>query len=73
MEAKLLRLAGIRAGSFCPSEAARALAEDWRPLMPQLREIAFRLQSNGQLDVLQNGRRVTPAAKGPIRIRRAGT
>ena len=65
----LLRLAAIRPQTFCPSEAARALAKDWRPLMPQLRDIAFALQDRGELEILQNGQRVTSGCKGPIRIR----
>lgn len=35
--------------SICPSEVARALApDDWRPLMPRLREVAARLASSGE-------------------------
>lgn len=26
--------------TFCPSEPARALSSDWRPLMPHIRRIA---------------------------------
>ena len=29
-----------RGATFCPSEAARALASDWRPLMPDVRRVA---------------------------------
>ncbi len=51
--------------SFCPSEVARALAEDWRPLMPRVRAVAATLplvatQSGNQVDAV--------SAKGPIRL-----
>lgn len=55
--------------SFCPSEAARALASDWRPLMPEVRRVAAGLP----LRALQRGRIVDPAvARGPIRLRLEG-
>ena len=51
--------------SFCPSEAARALSDDWRPLMPEVRRVAAGLP----LQVTQKGRPVEPAtARGPIRL-----
>lgn len=51
--------------SFCPSEAARRLAEDWRPLMGELRRVARDLP----LVATQRGRPVDPvAARGPIRL-----
>ena len=54
--------------SFCPSEAARALAEDWRPLMPEVRRVAAALP----LKATQKGAAVDPIrAKGPIRLRLA--
>jgi hypothetical protein len=54
--------------SFCPSEAARALADDWRPLMPEVRRVASRLP----LAATQKGRAVdAAAARGPIRLRLA--
>lgn len=52
--------------SFCPSEAARALAQDWRPLMPRVRAVAATLP----LLATQNGVAVNPVqARGPIRLR----
>jgi hypothetical protein len=51
--------------TFCPSEAARRLSDDWRPLMPEVRRVA------AQLDLLatQRGLPVDPVtAKGPIRL-----
>jgi hypothetical protein len=55
--------------SFCPSEAARALSSDWRPLMPAVRRVAAALQSEGALGVTQKGRPVDlTGAKGPVRL-----
>lgn len=55
--------------SFCPSEVARALSDDWRPLMPDVRRVARDIG----LQATQSGRPVDPVtAKGPIRLRRAG-
>lgn len=53
--------------SFCPSEVARGLASDWRPLMPEVRRVAFAM---AELEVLQSGLPVDPmTARGPIRLR----
>lgn len=61
-----------RDASFCPSEAARALGPDWRPLMPEVRRVAAGLATAGRLSVTQKGRAVDPAtARGPIRLRLA--
>lgn len=58
--------------SVCPSEVARALAEDWRPLMPAVREEAGALLDAGELRVTQKEADVDPrTARGPIRLRRA--
>jgi hypothetical protein len=52
--------------SFCPSEAARALSGDWRPLMPEVRRVAAGLP----LVATQRGQPVDPrTARGPIRLR----
>lgn len=81
IEAALLALAEARrAGSFCPSEAARRLAEGsgagWRPLMPEIRRVAARLAREGRLVALQGGAPVDAlGARGPIRLaapRRSG-
>ena len=63
-------LAAARAPrTICPSEVARALSEDWRPLMPLVREVAGEMQSEGALRVSQGGAPADPvAAKGPIRL-----
>lgn len=57
--------------SICPSEAARAVAADWRPLMERARQAARRLVAAGAVFITQGGRVVDPStAAGPIRIRR---
>ena len=51
--------------TFCPSEAARALSDDWRRLMPEVRRVAAMLD----LQATQKGTPVDPVtAKGPIRL-----
>ena len=62
--------------SACPSEVARALAtEDWRDLMPRVRQVAGQLALRGLLDVSQGGQSVPATTlpngpwKGPIRVR----
>ncbi|WP_259945097.1 DUF3253 domain-containing protein [Jannaschia sp. W003] len=56
--------------SVCPSEVARALAGDWRPLMAQVRRVAGGL---AEVEATQGGAVVDPqAARGPIRLRRVG-
>ncbi|SPJ25209.1 DUF3253 domain-containing protein [Palleronia abyssalis] len=51
--------------TFCPSEAARRLAQDWRPLMPAIRRVA----ADMPLSATQKGRAVDSAkVKGPIRL-----
>jgi len=66
----LLALAAARAGkSFCPSEAARALADNWRPLMPAIRQCAAELAAEGLLTATRSGQPVSPLAPGgPIRL-----
>ncbi|MEM1385680.1 MAG: DUF3253 domain-containing protein [Pseudomonadota bacterium] len=55
--------------TICPSEAARRLATDWRPLMSAVRAVAARMQDEGRLSVLQRGAPVDPGtARGPIRL-----
>ncbi len=56
--------------TICPSEAARAVAPDWRPLMERARMAARRLVAAGVAEVTQGGRVVDPSvARGPIRVR----
>lgn len=62
-----LALARGRGRSFCPSEAARMLAEDWRSLMPEVREVAAGMP---EIMATQGGVEVDPVtARGPIRLR----
>ena len=56
--------------TICPSDAARALAEDWRPLMPRVRETAYVMADAGRLEVTQSGEVVDGrTARGAIRLR----
>jgi len=57
--------------SVCPSEVARSLSDDWRKLMPEVRQAADRLQRSNKISVLQKGRPIESAvlAKGPIRLK----
>jgi len=73
IRAALLALAAERERSFCPSEAARRVAADWRPLMAAVRAEAGDLAREGRLVATQKGRPVDPrTARGPIRLSRAG-
>ena len=55
--------------SICPSEVARALSEDWRALMPQVRSVAAGMAAQGELHVTQGGETVNAqTASGPIRL-----
>ncbi len=72
IEAEILRLADARGAgkSICPSEVARALDADWRPLMGRVRQAAIQLAEAGRIDILRKGRPVPPeAARGVIRLR----
>jgi hypothetical protein len=71
-DATILELAAERGEgkSFCPSEVARALSEDWRPLLIHVRAAARRLAEAGRIDILRHGKPIEPAAmKGVIRLR----
>ncbi len=73
IEAQILGLLDRRAEgrTICPSEAARALAGDWRPLMPEVRDVAYGMADEGRLEVTQSGRVVDGrSARGAIRLRR---
>lgn len=56
--------------TFCPSEVARQLADDWRPLMADVRHCARELARGGQLRVTQKGRTLSPDMpwQGAIRL-----
>ena len=69
-EIRSLLDARARGVTICPSEAARAVADDWKPLMERVRSAVRRLVVAGAVEVLQGGRVVDPStAKGPIRVR----
>jgi hypothetical protein len=58
--------------TICPSDAARALAGDdaFRPLMDDVRRVAYALADRGALEVTQRGAVVDGrTARGPIRLR----
>lgn len=71
----LLRLAAGRhdGATFCPSEAARQLSGEWRPLMDPVRVQAAKLVEDGLLVCMQKGVVADPvSAHGPIRLARPG-
>jgi hypothetical protein len=71
-ELTILQIAAERGEqkSFCPSEVARALSEDWRPLLTHVRAAARRLAEEGRIDILRHGKPILPAEiKGVIRLR----
>lgn len=73
LERRILALLETRAATatICPSDVARAAAEDWRPLMEPVRRAARRLVADGEVEIVQGGHVVDPStARGPIRIRR---
>ena len=60
------------ASSACPSEVARSLSQDqWRALMPQVRETASRLAEQGKIEIAQGGQATSSTGPwtGPIRLR----
>ena len=62
--------ARTQGATICPSEAARDVRADWRPLMERARMAARRLAAAGVVEVTQRGRPVDPsAARGAIRVR----
>ena len=63
----LLALAEARGAtrSFCPSEAARRLSADWRPLMPNVRRVGAEVG----LRATRKGIEIDPlTARGPFRF-----
>ncbi len=56
--------------SICPSEVARAYGQEWRRLMPHVRDAACGLSRDGLIDILRKGRPIDPGTiKGVIRLR----
>lgn len=61
--------------SICPSEVARAYGQEWRRLMPHVRDAARGLSRDGLIEILRKGRPIDPETiRGVIRLRlrRAG-
>lgn len=59
-----------RGGSISPVDAAKAVAEDWKPLNERAREAARRLCGRGLIEFWQSGRIVeASSAKGPVQLR----
>ncbi|MFK7755147.1 MAG: DUF3253 domain-containing protein [Sedimentitalea sp.] len=55
--------------TLCPSEVARALGDDWRALMSQIRRVADDLATTGHIRITQKGHTVqAQTARGPIRL-----
>ncbi|WP_204450879.1 DUF3253 domain-containing protein [Actinokineospora baliensis] len=73
LRAAILALAEARGmdSSTCPSDAARAVTDDWRPLLPRARELARDLARAGEVRLTQRGAVLDPDGqwRGPIRIR----
>ena len=72
IEAAVLRLTEAQGPtkSICPSDVARALAPEWRPLLLAVRRAALRLAAEGRIDVLRKGEPVSPeAVRVVIRLR----
>ena len=71
IEAEIARQVAARGTgkTICPSEVARALAQDWRSLMPQVRAVAAQMAAQGSIRVTQKSLAVDAVtAKGPIRL-----
>ena len=69
--------------TICPSEVARATSakeledlgfEEWRDLMPTIREVLWGMRQRGEVEILQKGNVVRDIElqdiKGPIRARK---
>ena len=62
-------LRGREGTTICPSDAARVVGgENWRDLMPLVREVAAALSDQGEVRITQKGRPVDSHAKGSIRL-----
>ena len=62
-----LALARGRGKTLCPSDVAKTLDADWRPLMPDVRAVAATMP---EIMATQGGAEVDPrTARGPIRLR----
>jgi hypothetical protein len=69
-EAAILAVLEARAGSICPSEAARHLdPKGWRDRMADIHRAARKLAAEGVVLLTQKGRPVLEPA-GPYRVRK---
>ena len=72
IEAEILAQTAARGPdkSICPSEVARSLADEWRPLMHLVRQAAMGLAKSGLIEILRKGKPIDPATlHGVIRLR----
>lgn len=59
--------------TICPSEVARALTADWRPLMPMVHAVVRQRARAGEIELRQRGQLITPDEVGGVyRIARRG-
>jgi hypothetical protein len=69
-----LLAARAEGATVCPSDVARALAQDdaaWRAMMPEVRRVAAELAAQGRLRVTRGGEEVDAESRGgPIRLGR---
>lgn len=57
--------------SICPSEAARAVFDNWRPHMDEVRDVAADMAMDDEVYATHDSDRVSVTdASGPIRLRR---
>jgi hypothetical protein len=74
--AAIIGILAHRAGSICPSEAARAVGgEQWRELLEPTRQAARDLARAGAVEITQRDVVLDPDGdwRGPIRIRNIAT
>lgn len=65
-----LAVARGQRATFCPSDVARVVAAEWRPVMPTVRAVAGELVAAGRIVATQKGVPVDPVtALGAIRLR----
>lgn len=58
------------AKSISPTDAAQALALEWRPLLGPVRRVAMQLAKDGRIDILRKGKPIDPTETiGVIRLR----
>ena len=75
VEAAILQLVDARGPekSICPSEAARALGEEWQALLGDVRRAAVSLAKAGRIDILRKGKPIDPdSIRGVVRLRLRG-